>query len=284
MDKSFQREKIIRCGKQFIFPEIYRYTENQRKAAKAKRRGKTKVTCPKQKDLNDRRSRRYFLQIANGNFGVGDVVVHLTFSALYLPDTPEEALKIVTQLYLRRVAYERKRLNLPPLKYLLVMQIGRKIDGTHRIHFHILMNGGIDRDTLENLWWVYKGTKQAKYQDRILFGWANADRIRPNEKGISQLAGYMVQATVGKKHWTQSQNLETPWHKQPSDSKYSPRQIERICRLPEDSEDYRKFWEKKYPGYEFVSGDRYWSDESGWSVYLMMRRRPEGGNRENYRK
>lgn len=282
MDKSFEREKIIRCGEQFIFPEIYRYTENQKQAAKAKRGGKAKVTCPKQKDLNDRRSRRYFVQLANGNFGSGDVVVHLTFSELYLPETPEEALKIVTQLYLRRVAYERKRLNLSPLKYLLVMQTGRKTDGTHRLHFHILMNGGLGRDLLESLWWVYKGTKRAKYQDRILFGWANADRIRPNDAGISQLAGYMVQATAGKKHWTQSQNLETPWHKRPNDSKYSSRQIDRICHLPEDSEDYRKFWEKKYPGYEFVSGERYFSDESGWAVYLMMRHRPEGGNRENY--
>lgn len=272
MKKTFMREKIVRCGDEYIFPEIYRYSENQQNTLRMKRAAKQNETRPKQKCLNNRRAQRYFIQLSNGNFGKGDVVVHLTIAPEHMPPTPEEALRIVTQLYMRRVAYEMKRRDLT-LKYIVVMQIGRKKDGTHRIHFHILMSGGLERDVIENLWWIHKGSKKENYRDRVLYGWANADRLRPNGNGISQIAGYIVQDSVGKKHWTQSQNLIIPWHKRPNDSKYTPRQIERLCRLPQDCEEFRQFWEKKYPAYEYVSSERSHSEENGWSVYLMMRHR-----------
>ena len=89
---------------------------------------KVNVSAPKQKNLNDRRAKRYFIQLANGNFGVGDLVVHLTYAPEFLPESEEEAAKIVAK-YLRRVAYLRKKRGLPPLKYLLVTQIGRKKNG-----------------------------------------------------------------------------------------------------------------------------------------------------------
>lgn len=149
---------------------------------------KSTSLAPKQKNLNDRRAKRYFIQLANSNFGVGDLVVHLTYAPEFLPESEEEAAKIVAK-YLRRVAYLRKKRGLPPLKYLLVTQIGRKKDGTHRIHHHILMNGGLDRDEVENLWWETKGTKD---REPVMYGWANADRLRPNAKGIASMAGYMV--------------------------------------------------------------------------------------------
>lgn len=269
--KSFVREKRIYCGSEYMFPEIFQFSENRSTSVKGRRKKKQKETGPKQKNLNDARAKRYFLQLAHGNFGKSDLVVHLTFADEYYPATPEEAMEILTK-FLRRIAYERKRLKLPPLKYMAVIQVGRKKDGTHRLHFHVLMNGGLDRDAVENMWWVHKGTKKNQFKDRILYGWANADRLRPNKKGISQMAGYMMLDSAGKKHWTQSQNLEFPWSRK-NDSKYSRREIQKICSIPEDCEDYLKYWEKQYPGYEYISSERKYSDETGWSVYLMMRLR-----------
>ena len=178
---------------------------------------------------------------------------------------------------------------MPPLKYLLVTQIGRKKDGTHRIHHHILMNGGLDRDEVENLWWETKGTKD---REPVMYGWANADRLRPNAKGIASMAGYMVQDSAGKKHWTQSQNLEKPWHLLailhllPENAivtgeaffegedmiRMKRRQLDKIAKLPEDSEEFVRFWEKQYRGWELVECEKSFNEQTGWYFYLTMRR------------
>lgn len=268
MYRTFVREKVIHCGKNFIAPEIYPYSGTQQLSVGRKRGRKVSETAPKQKNLNDRRAKRYLIQLANTNFGAGDLAVHLSYAPEHLPENEEEAKKIVAN-YLRRVARERKKRGLSPLKYLHVTQVGRKKNGTHRLHHHIIMNGGLDRDTVESLWWKVKGTKE---REPVMYGWANADRLKPNEKGIANIAGYMVQDSAGKKHWTQSQNLEKPWHRAPNDTKYTRRQLDKIAKLPEDSEEFRGFWEKKYRGWELVDCEKSYNEQTGWYFYLTMRR------------
>ena len=107
-----------------------------------------------------------------------------------------------------------------------------------------------------------------------MYGWANADRLRPNKKGIANIAGYIAQDSAGKKHWTQSQNLEKPWHRAPNDEKYTRRQLDRIAKLPEDCEEFRRFWERQYRGWELVDCEKIYVEQTGWHFYLMMRRKP----------
>lgn len=283
MKKSFMREKVIHCGKDYLSPEIFPYTGTQQQAVKGKRGKKKKVSEPKQKNLNDKRAKRYFIQLANANFGEGDLAVHLTYAPEFLPDSYEEAIKIVIN-FLRRVAYLRKKRGLPPLKYLLITQMGRN---GKRIHHHILMNGGLDRDEVESLWWKVKESKKKK-RPAVMYGWANADRLKPNKKGIANMAGYMVQDSTGKKHWTQSQNLEKPWYRPPNDKKYTRRQLAKIAKLPPDSEEYRAFWEKQYKGWELVEAEQQYVEQSGWYFYLTMRRtrtfgQDGGGRKRNFR-
>jgi len=266
---SFIREKAVHCGKDFLMPEIFPYTGRQQQAVKGRRGKKTKVTEPKQKNLNDKRAKRYFIQKALANFGKGDMVIHLTYAPEFLPQTVEEAQRIVST-YLRRMAYLRRKRGLPPLKYMVVTQVGRKRNGTHRIHHHVLVNGGLDRDEVEALWWKEEATKTQK---AVMYGWANADRVKPNEKGITSLAKYMIQDSAGKKHWTQSQNLLCPWHNGPNDQKYTRRQIEKTAKLPLDCEEYKKFWERQYWGWELVDSERYYVEQAGWYFYLTMRRK-----------
>lgn len=270
--KTFQREKKIYCGAgntpDYMEVDIYQYTDSQKTAVKGKRAKKEKVSAPKQKNLNDKNAKRYFVQLAEANFGQGDLAVHLSYSDEHLPATPEQAHAIAIT-YLRRVAYRRAKEGLPPLKYLLVTQIGRKKQGTHRIHHHILMNGELDRDTIEGMWWKIKGTKKRK---PVMYGWANADRLRPNDNGISQMAGYIIKDSMGKKHWTQSQNLIRPWSRT-NDFKYSRRQLLKVAEMPPDSEKYRLFWEAQYKGYKLVQCWRTYNENTGWAFYLKLRRR-----------
>lgn len=270
--RNFQREKKIYCGlndtPDYMEVDIFQYTENQKTTVKGKRAKKEKVSQPKQKNLNDKNAKRYFVQLAEANFGKADLVVHLSYADEHLPAAPEEAHAIAIT-YLRRVAYRREKERLPSLKYLLVTQIGRKKDGTHRIHHHILMNGGLDRDTVEEMWWKVKRTKK---REAVMYGWANADRLRPNKKGISQMAGYIIQDSMGKKHWTQSQNLVRPWSRK-NDHRYSRRQLIKLAEMQPDSADYKKYWESQYLGYDLIESERTYNENTGWAFYLKLRRR-----------
>lgn len=269
--RSFIREKVVHSGKEFLYPEVYPYTGIQQDAVKKRRAKRTKETEPKQKALNDRRAKRYFIQLANANFGAQDYAVHLTYSPENLPESTEEAQRIA-KLFLQRVARRRIALGLPPLKYLMITQTGEKKDGTHRLHHHIMMNGGLPRDEIEDMWWKVKGTKTT---EPVMYGWANVDRLKPNKTGIASMAGYMARDSAGKKRWTQSKNLTKPWFQGVNDTKYSKRQMEKIGKLPSDSEEFRKFWERRYRGWELVACEREYVDQSGWYFWLTMRRKPK---------
>ena len=122
MVRSFIREKKIYCGDHYREVDIFTYTTAQKTAAsRGKRSKKVQESEPKQKNLNDKNARRYFVQLGNLNFGDDPEALHVsaTYSTKYLPRTVEAAEKEVSN-FLRRVAYARKKAGLPPLKYILV--------------------------------------------------------------------------------------------------------------------------------------------------------------------
>ena len=148
----FIREKKTDCAN-YREVDIIPRTEAAEQATRGKRGRKRKSNAPKQKDLNDKNAKRYLVQLGNGNFSIGDLHTSCTYSEENLPGTVEEAEKIVTN-YLRRIAYRRNKLGLEPLKYILVTEYKYTKDGQSikRIHHHIIMNGGLDRDDVEMMW------------------------------------------------------------------------------------------------------------------------------------
>ena len=147
MVRTFIREKKIFCGDHYREVDIFGYTTAQKNAAaRGKRSKKVQESEPKQKNLNDKNARRYFVQLGNLNFGDDPEALHVTatYSAKHLPRTVEAAEKEVSN-YLRRVAYARKKEGLPPLKYILVTAYttARNSGKPTRIHHHIVMNGGL---------------------------------------------------------------------------------------------------------------------------------------------
>ena len=152
LGKVFMREKKVDCGK-YREADIIPRTEKADKVAKGKRGKRKKVTEPKQKDLNEKNAKRYLVQLGNGNFGIGDLHVSCTYDKDHLPDSIEEAEKIVNN-YLRRIAYRRGKLGLDPLKYILVTEYKFDKEGQmiKRVHHHIIMNGGLSRDDVELMW------------------------------------------------------------------------------------------------------------------------------------
>ena len=271
--RSFIREKKIFCGDYYQEVDIFPYTDTQKSASSSgKRSKKIRESLPKQKNLNDKNARRYLVQIGELNFGADSDALHVTatYSSKYLPETMEGAEKEISN-YLRRIQYARKKVGLPSLKYILVTActIGRDDEKPVRIHHHIIMNGGLDRDALENLWRKprRKGQKQG---DSI--GYCNADRLQEDENGIAALCNYLVKQTRGKKRWSSSHNLKRP-ESRTNDGKYTRRQIEKLARERPD----RAFWEKKYPGWTLTDEDygvQYeYNEITGWAIYLKLRKK-----------
>ena len=211
----FIREKKTDCAN-YREVDIIPRTEAAEQATRGKRGRKRKSNAPKQKDLNDKNAKRYLVQLGNGNFSIGDLHTSCTYSEENLPGTVEEAEKIVTN-YLRRIAYRRNKLGLEPLKYILVTEYKYTKDGQSikRIHHHIIMNGGLDRDDVEMMWTKdrinWKKTSDPEYRASIKqLGWVNADRLQMNENGIEGLCKYIVKDPQGKKRYSSSRNLDRP--------------------------------------------------------------------------
>jgi len=278
--RNFVRQKTIDCGESYREIDIYNYSMTQKEYARRKRSKKEKISSLKQRDLNDKNAKRYFTQLGNLNFGDDKTALHtvLTYNDENLPSTIEEAENIVSN-YLRRVNYRRIKEGLPALKYILVTAYRFAKDGETpvRIHHHIIMNGGLPREMVEDMWtnqrinWNrYK--KDQEYRNSIKhIGYVNADRLQSGDTGITPLCVYLASQPGGKKRWSSSRNLKRPEGRN-NDTRYSKREVEKIIR----NQEGREFWEKKYPGWTLTDdtyGKQYEHNEiTGWAIYLKLRR------------
>lgn len=281
MKKSFIREKRIYCGKEYLEVDIVRVTNMPETGRK--KRGKSSA---RQKNLNDRRSKRSFVQIANTNFGADDLHISATYNEKHLPVTLEAAERNVHN-FLNKVKRKMKRETGRDLKYMLVTEytpedeegqqlslegIEDKSTKAVRIHHHIIINGGLSRDDLELMWSRtrinWKKAEDPEYRKNVDFlGFVNCDRLQPNENGIEGLVNYINKRKKGCKKWSTSMNLKKPKVKK-NDSKYSYRKVCTLAKTPEDKE----YWRKMYKGYEPAKIDFQYNDYTGWSVYLKMKK------------
>ena len=155
---------------------------------KAKRKSKKA-----QKNLNDRNSRKQFIRLINSNFTKDDYIMHLTYSNENLPPSIEDAEKEVYKL-IRKINYRRKKKKLQNAKYIYVTEydLQKKI----RVHHHLIIDGGIDRKVMKDLWTNGIRTK--------------VEELEPDEYELSGLANYLSKDPKGKKRWKSSKGLKKP--------------------------------------------------------------------------
>ena len=228
--------------------------EEQRKARAAKKNQTPEAV----RKNNEERAKRYLVQLADANFGANDLHVTLTYAGT--PPEYEQARRDMRN-FCDRVRRLRKKRGLDPLKYIYSIEDdedGRK----HRIHIHMLTNGGISREELEALW--------AK-------GYANADRLQPNENGLEAVARYLTKQQRNRRRWVSSKNLKKP-KVRISNTKTSNAKVRRIARDFEN--EAKEVMERLYPGYVFVGAKVFYSDiVSGVYIRAVMREMSGGGNR-----
>ena len=235
-----------------IYPVFGRDDEQKARAAK-------KNTTPaKQKRLNDERARRRLIQLADANFTDRDI--HLTLT--YRNETNLQTCRKDIRNFLLRVKRYREKLELPELKYIYTIEGRREISqgaGVSRIHVHMLMNGGVSRERMEEMWGE---------------GYANADRLQPTERGLEEIASYIIKEARnrdGGRKWSASRNLTQP-QRRTTDAKTSNRVVKAIAH--DIRNEAKTQMEKLYPKYQYVDCKVYYSDQlDGVYIRVLMRRR-----------
>ena len=254
--KMGYRRRVTLAGPRMeceIYPVFGKVDEGKARAARKN------ITPEKQKRLNRKRAERYIVQLADTNFGESDYELTLTYRDIYQPD-PERCQKDVTN-FLRRVRRYRERRGMDPLKYIYVIEGGREKKngyGTTKVHCHMMINGGVSREILEEIW---------------EYGYANTKQLQPDEDyGLKELATYMIkESKIEGRRFCHSRNLKKPLVKA-RDAKTSNRVVKAIAR--DIRYEAREEMEKRYPSYRFVDCQVYYSDQlDGVYIRVIMRKR-----------
>lgn len=231
-----------------IYPVWGRETEAR---ARAEKKNVSRVVVQR---YNEERAKRYLVQLADANFGAEDISLTLTYNGA--PPTYERAQKDV-RAFLGKVRRRRAKAEMDPLKYIYTIE-GDEDGNRKRIHIHMLINGGIAREELEALWGQ---------------GYANADRLQPDENGLEAIVRYITKQQRNRRKWAASKNLVKP-KVRVSDTKTSNARVRRIAH--DFQNEAREILEKLYPGYRFTKASVYYSDiVDGVYIRCVMRRMEE---------
>jgi hypothetical protein len=219
------RETVHVCG-DYLDGDIYPVFQPA-----GKRRSKCNPTSYIQLLLNQRNAERKLIRLVHTNFNQEDIVLHLTYRDGSVP-VPDEA-KRKLQNFLNRVKRLRKRLGLEPLKYISCTEISKR---SGRVHHHVIMSGGVDRDMLEQLWGK---------------GYANSKRLQFGDDGVTGLAKYMTKDKHFYKRWNQSRNLIKP---EPIIREITHARAASAIREIEYKRGH-SYFEKIWPGWELTTAD-----------------------------
>lgn len=244
--------KTIKSGP-MLESEIYPVYE---KSKDRPRRDKENDSKESQQNLNEKNAKKKIVRLVNTNFSKNDLMETLTYEDRYLP-TEKQAKKDV-QNYIRRIKTYRKKMNLPDLKYIYVIEYVNEEDYHKskkiRVHHHIIMNN-MDRNVAEDIWG--KGRAEAK-------------RLQPDDFGLEGIARYMVKDPKGKR-WYASRNLKQPEvHK--AVTKLTKRKAENMAK---NQNDLKEIFEKLYSNrYQYNDCRTFFSDiVGGFYLYCRMRRK-----------
>ena len=243
-----------------VFPVFGRQMKNEL------RKAKSQITREAQQRANDERSRIRLTQVIEANFDEKDVALTLSYGG-EAPE-PKRVDKDIRN-FLERVKRVREKRGLPELKWVMAIG-GDEMPAVgysgKRPHVHMIMSGGIDRDTLEKIWGK---------------GFANADRLQPNENGLGGIARYLTkqkqdrERKPGAKTWRGSRNLKKPVRR----SRDAKMPNNRVRKIAYDFEHEAKgIMERLYPGYVMQNVQVRYSDiVPGVYIRCVMRKMKGGG-------
>lgn len=271
------REKHTKSGKLFEADFYPIWNDGRRIPTRAP---KTNRSSAAQAKYNHSQAVKKAVRIVNANFETGDIFMHITYRPESAPLT-EKAAKRDFANFIRRVKTKRvselkrvsallkenpndkslqkqkAKLAQPFLYYCLLEETvykSGKHKGKSNWHFHLLMTGGIDRDTLEDMW-----DKNAR---------VNADRFQPERFGSESAARYITKDLHGSRKVLRSKSLKKPISPKPKDGRITARGVQMLATQRVDDKAY---WERKYKGYRFIQCFSRFNEYNGnWYVSVVM--------------
>ena len=236
----------------------------------ALRRARTGNGTPDaQKKANRDRSILRAVQIVEANFTEKDIALALTYAG-EAPD--EDRLDKDLRNFFDRVKRKRRKMGLPELKYWASIggdEMPAPGYSGKRPHVHVFMNGGIDRDELEQMWGK---------------GYANVDRLQPGTDGLAAIATYFAKQIQdrkekkGERRWRASKNLVKPIRRA-RDAKMPNARVKRIAY--DFKNQAKESMEKLYPGYVMTEDPVVKYSDYVPGVYIRcVLRKIKGGGKE----
>ena len=238
-----------------VFPVFGRHQKGALRAAKHQ------MTREAQQRANDERSRIRMIQLVEANFGEKDVALGLDYAG-QVP-TPERVDKDIRN-FIARVRRRRAKMGLPEMKYIYAIG-GDEMPAAgysgKRPHVHMITNGGISREELEEMWGQ---------------GRANCDRLQPRDEGLGGIAVYFTRQKQdraprkGVRKWRGSRNLTQPVRRS-RDAKMPNARVKRIAF--DFRNEAKDVMEKLYPGYALKECQVRYSDViDGVYIRCVLRR------------
>ena len=231
---------------------------------------------------NQKNARRRLEALVNANFGEGDLILTHEYGHGKQPAGDEEAAKDIRN-YIARLKYRRNKLGLPEMKYIYITERTQSRKYGVRWHHHIIMSGGIDRDTAEQLWTKKHG------------GISNARNAQPTAMHLTGFSRYLVmdkrnrtmetdgknpQEKAMRRGWNSSKNLTKPKERE-SDKKLSIRKAQRIAEAMGNMDTAKEILERCYPAYELLEVSTKTSKwTSGVYIRAVMRRKETYGDKD----
>ena len=244
--KTFNREQVYVCG-EYMDADIYPVFQKP-----GARRKRCKPTSEIQAKLNQRNAEKKLTRLVHNNFTENDIALHLTYRNGEEPENEADALRVLGN-FIKRLKRRYKKAG-KELKYISCTEYGKK---TGRVHHHLIINGGYDRDEIEKLWGR---------------GYANSKRLQFEEDGVTGLAHYIAKDKHFFKRWNQSRNLDIPEAAQ-YDGQLN---MDDIAEIKEaiDSKSAYQYFEERYPDFELVEAVYTQNNiNRGIYIHFEMRRR-----------
>lgn len=258
-DKKSIKKITRNASKQNVKAEFIQvsYFNNEEGSFKMWRRKKYRETTPKQKRLNEKNAKRYFEALVEANFkGNRDFYITLTFDNDKYPEN-EQAAKRIVKNWIGRINYRRHKQGMENCKYIIVFEKSPR----GRVHFHVLMDGQIKREIVEECW---------------QHGFCNCNRLQSDPQiGLSKIISYLSKGQEDKKNskrWIPSNGLIKPWITCNKNTKISKKKFNLLRIIPENAELFRDTIERDNPGYKLQSIERSICEETN-QLYLFCRMR-----------
>ena len=270
-----QRARTTRAG-QMLYVAAYPVWDTQHAAqarAALQKAKQASGSTEAQRRLNAKNAQRKLVQLINANFGAGDLLVTCTYSPGTDPETDEQAHKAMVNLMSRLKRLYRKA-GIEHPKYVYVTEITESAKRGRRYHHHMILEGGIPREAVEQAWSKVQG------------GICNSRRAQALPEGLTGFARYITKQVHGdrrqqiatRRRWCASKNLAQPVTTM-ADKKISRRRAEKIAQSVE--QDPRRAYaalEQLHPGYRVLELEvRTSSYVSGAYIYATLTKDGGGG-------